>query len=476
MTDPESLLSGLDSAQAAVATAFGGPLAVVAGAGSGKTRAITHRIAYGVASGEFRAGEVLAVTFTTKAAAELRARLVYLGVPAVAARTFHSAALRQARFFWPQVFRSELPPVASDRLGLVAEAMARLRIPNEGQAASELLTEVSWAKVSNVLPQDYPELASAAHREVPGLDAELAGKVLQRYEQVKNARGVIDFDDILLCACALLAENPQVADEVRSTYQHLVVDEYQDVNPLERTLLGLWLGSDPQLCAVGDPLQTIHSFAGASSSYLSGFTAEFPGAEVLRLATDYRSSPQIAEFANRVAQQAGISSGMLLRSQAPPGPEPEVAGAVDEAAEAGIVAEWLREQHRELPWSALAVLFRTRAQADALALALEAAGVPFNVAAAPGPVAEPSAGPEDAVTLATLHSAKGLEWGGVAIAGVQEGTLPHPAAVTEAQLAEEARLFYVGVTRAKSRLLVTWSARRGPGSARRQPSRLLPIP
>ncbi|MCA0294966.1 MAG: ATP-dependent DNA helicase UvrD2 [Actinobacteria bacterium] len=561
--DPAELLAGLDPEQQEVATSFGAPVVVIAGAGTGKTRALTHRIAYGTAVGAFQPNAVLAVTFTTRAAGELRSRLRGLGVPSVQARTFHSAALRQAQYFWPRGYGSQLPAVSDERMSMVAEAARRLRLSPDTSALRDLLTEVSWAKVSNVAPADYAELAPGHGREVAGLDPGQVGRVLGRYEQVKADREVIDFDDILLCAVALLSEHGDIAEEVRATYRHLVVDEYQDVNPVQQNLLDLWWGEGRDHCVVGDPAQTIHSFAGATPSYLTGFAGRFPDAHLVRLVRDYRSSPQVVGLANRVARNTRLGT-VVLESQCEPGPEPRVLPCASENDESVAVARWLVEQHEAgVPWREQAVLYRVHAQSPLFEAALAQAGVPFTVRGGEGfydrpevrqvigtltelarkdpglpcvdacrdvltrigwseqppsgqgrvrerweslaavlalaedvAAAQVEAGQgtadlggfvdeltaraqaehplsSDGVTLSTLHAAKGLEWTAVALVGVQEGTLPLSLAAGPEQVAEEARLFYVGITRARRQLLICWSrSRRGDGG-HRQPSRFL---
>ncbi|MDR1790279.1 MAG: ATP-dependent helicase [Propionibacteriaceae bacterium] len=474
MAKPDALLTGLNEVQAQVASTFGCPVAVIAGPGTGKTRAITHRIAYGALTGALDPGHTLAVSFTTRAAAELRERVAQLGVPQVTAATFHSAALRQARYFWPEVFGTELPQVSADGAGLLAAAVQRQGLELPPSALRAVLGEVSWAKVSNVLPDDYPQLAAQYHREVPEVNAYEVAKLLLRYEQVKAEAGVIDFDDILLCACALLSENPGVRNRVLDQYRHLVVDEFQDVNPLQRTLLDLWLDAkQPDLCVVGDPAQTIHSYAGARADYLKQFPSAFPEAKLFYLDADYRSTRQIVELANRVARHNLIPGAVTLRAEGGAGPQVEVVGHETEAAEADALGAWLASL--DLPWRSTAVLYRARTQAEPIAQALKAQGIPYVVRSEGSTVEDyrPRHHP-DAVTLATLHSAKGLEWEAVAIAGVQEGTLPHALAESEAEIAEEARLLYVGVTRARSRLLLSWAARRQLGSALRRVSPLLP--
>ena len=555
--DPDRILEGLDPEQRRAATALEGPVVVLAGAGTGKTRAMTHRIAYGVATGTFDPTAVLALTFTTRAAGELRERLRALGVGRVQARTFHSAALRQAQYFWPRTYGTELPPVADNRLGLVADALRRDRLQPDTGLLRDVAGEISWAKVSNVAPGEYAALATGRGRAVNGVAPEQVGRVLAHYEAVKAARGVIDFDDILLCTAGLLADDADVAGEVRRTYRHFVVDEYQDVSPLQQALLDLWRGPSEEICVVGDPAQTIHSFAGAQASFLTGFTRRHPDATVVELVRDYRSTPQVVALANAVVR--GHGPGVELRAQRPDGPDPAFAAAASEAAEAGDVAAWLRARHSAgTPWHEMAVLYRIHAQSPALEAALADAAIPFTtrgsegfferaeVRAAlralaatakagtdepPGQALraalaglgftdEPPAGqgtarerweswsalaglgdefarthPEadvaglvdeletraraqhaptgQGVTLSTLHAAKGLEWDAVAIIGAHEGSLPFVLATSPEQVAEERRLFYVGVTRAREHLRVSWSVTRNGGGQRRRQSRFL---
>ncbi|WP_341727885.1 ATP-dependent DNA helicase UvrD2 [Brooklawnia sp.] len=460
----DRVLEGLDAEQRAVATSFGRPVVVLAGAGTGKTRAITHRIAYGAATGALQARHTLAVTFTSKAAAELRHRLAGLGVPRVQARTFHAAALRQLSYFWPRVNGVELPPVANGTFGLIAEAARALPVSIETPLLRDLAAEISWAKVSNVPSERYIELAAKARREVDGLDAEQVASVLLRYEQVKKHRGVIDFDDILLCAIALLHEHPEVADEVRDQYRHFTVDEYQDVSPIQRTLLELWLGERSDICVVGDPNQAIHTFAGAQPAYLTGFTRDHPDAFTLKLRTNYRSTPQVLDAANAL-----IGRDARLRATRDAGPDVEVIPASDEQTEAAATVAWLVDHHRAgMAWNQSAVLYRINAQSEALVDELRAAKVPYAVRDA-----EHQDRSDDAVTLSTIHSAKGLEWEAVAMIGLSDGLLPFIMADTPAAIAEEKRLLYVGLTRARTELRLSWAQGGTVGRGRREPSRFL---
>lgn len=559
------VLAGLDPEQRAVASALSGPVCVIAGAGTGKTRAITHRIAHGVHTGAFDPRRTLAVTFTTRAAGEMRGRLRSLGAEGVQARTFHSAALRQARYFWPQITGADLPEISSSKLPIVGSAASRCRVPTDRTVLRDLASEIEWAKVSNVLPESYVTAAEAAHREVGNVDPESVAKVYAAYEDLKTDRNVLDMEDILLAAVGLLSGHPGVAQQVRSQYHHFVVDEYQDVSPVQQKLLDLWMGERTDVCVVGDPAQTIYSFAGAQPDYLIGFPQRFPGATVVRLFRDYRSTPEVVGVANAVLRAAREAhQGVVLEAQRQPGPKPSFVEHSDELAE----ASWVAGQIAKLvangtPQREIAVLFRVNAQSEAYEQALADAGVAYTVrgaerffdrgevrqaamllraavrttdgapdapdaaaataavlssagwsptppagggqarerweslaalvslaeevvAAKPGATladvvdelearaAAQHAPTADGVTLSSLHSAKGLEWDAVFVVGCHEGTLPLSYAETPAQIEEERRLLYVGVTRAREHLSVSWSLARQPGGrGNRRPSRFL---
>ncbi|MCL8024913.1 ATP-dependent DNA helicase UvrD2 [Nocardioides bruguierae] len=561
---PETLLAALDPEQRQVAETLRGPVRVLAGAGTGKTRAITHRIAYGVASGLYVPTEVLAVTFTTRAAGEMRQRLRTLGAGGVQARTFHSAALRQLRYFWPHVHGTGLPELTESKLGMVAGAARRLRLRLDQATLRDLAGEIEWSKVSNVDPETYPRLAAARGRSVNGLDHETVARVLGAYEEVKRAEGRMDMEDALLLTAGLLAEEERVAAQVRKQYKWFVVDEFQDVSPLQSALLDLWLGGRDELCVVGDPAQTIYSFAGADAAYLRDFGAKFPGTTSVELVRSYRSTPQVVGLANDLLA-GSPSQGVQLRAQREGGPEVAFRPATDEVAEAEEVAARvlaLKKEGRSL--GEVAVLFRINAMSEKFEEALAARGLPYVVrgagrffdrpevreavtrlrgaarsgqvddeplevvhatlaamgwtqqapsargqtrdrweswqalrdqaetflsaAAAEGTedplgalvddldrrAAEQHAPVADGVTLATFHAAKGLEWDVVFCVGLQDGTLPITYAETPTQVEEERRLLYVGVTRARERLELSWSAARNPGGrGTRKPSRFL---
>ena len=543
------MLEALDPEQRQVAEALRGPVRVLAGAGTGKTRAITHRIAHGVAQGVYAPTEVLALSFTTRAAGEMRERLRSLGAPGVQARTFHSAALRQLRFFWPRVHGRDLPELTESKLGMVALAARRQRLSVDQATLRDLASEIEWAKVSNVAPDSYAALARARGRAVSGLEPEVVARAFDAYEEVKRGQGRMDMEDVLLFGAGLLADNEAVAAQVRRQYKWFVVDEFQDVSPLQNALLDLWLGGRDELCVVGDPAQTIYSFAGADARYLREFTQRFPTATSVELVRNYRSTPQVVAAAN--ALLAGTSSkGVDLVAQRPSGAAITYREASDEVAEADAVADRAAALRASgTPASRMAVLLRINAQSERFEEALAARGIPYVVRGAArffdrpevrqaitlvrgaarsgeasGPVAdavvavlsqmghstEPPEGrgevrnrweslqalvdlaadfgrerPEaglgdlvddldrrageqhapvaDAVTLATIHSAKGLEWDAVFVAGMHEKMMPISQAKTPAEVEEERRLLYVAMTRARDELCVSWASAREPG-------------
>ncbi len=559
----DDLLAALDEDQRAVATALTGPVCVLAGAGTGKTRAITYRIAHGVRTGAYRSTAVLAVTFTARAAGEMRTRLRDLGVGGVQARTFHAAALRQLAYFWPQVVGGAVPRIQEYKAPLVAEAAGRLGLDVDRVAVRDLAGEVEWAKVSLVGADDYVRAAAAAGREgAAGHDLTTVARLLSVYEDAKTERGVIDFEDVLLLTVGVLAERPEIAETVRSQYRHFVVDEYQDVSPLQQRLLELWLGDRRELCVVGDAAQTIYSFSGATPRFLVDFPRRYPEAKVVRLVRDYRSTPQVVGLANDVLSRAGrqrTAAAVELVAQRPPGPAVRFEVFDDDEAEARGVADRIRALLAAgTRTSEVAVLYRTNAQSEAVEQALATAGIGYlvrggerffarrevrdavvllrgalrappdrplgeavrDILASAGwapeapaargatrerweslnalvALADDLAGTRDAdlatlvaeleeraaaqhaptvegVALASLHAAKGLEWDAVFLVGVSEGLLPISLAEGDEAVAEERRLLYVGVTRAREHLTLTYGrARNAGGRASRRPSRFL---
>ncbi|MGV9272790.1 ATP-dependent DNA helicase UvrD2 [Streptomyces griseosporeus] len=565
----DAVLEGLDPEQREVATALHGPVCVLAGAGTGKTRAITHRIAYGVRAGVLQPSSVLAVTFTNRAAGEMRGRLRQLGAHGVQARTFHSAALRQLQYFWPKAIGGSMPRIVDRKVQIVADAAAACRLRLDRGELRDVTAEIEWAKVTQTVPADYAPAAAKAGREAPRDPAEIA-RIYSLYEDLKRDRAVIDFEDVLLLTVGILQDRQDVAEQVRAQYQHFVVDEYQDVSPLQQRLLELWLGDRDNLCVVGDASQTIYSFTGATPDHLLDFRVRHPGATVVKLVRDYRSTPQVVHLANGLLAQArgrAADHRLELVSQRPAGPEPVFTEYTDEPAEAEGAARRIRELlDAGVPAAEIAVLFRTNAQSETYEQALADAGVPYQLRGAerffdrpevrkagvalraasrfggndallddvvdlpsqvravlsgegwtPQPpagsgavrerweslaalvnlaqdfaAARPGATLADlvaelderanaqhaptvqGVTLASLHSAKGLEWDAVFLVGIAEGMMPITYARTDEQIEEERRLLYVGVTRARERLFLSWALSRSPGGRpSRRPSRFL---
>jgi len=556
------LLDGLDPEQRAAATAPRGPVCVLAGAGTGKTRTITHRIAHLIRSGHVSAGQVLAVTFTARAAGEMRTRLRSLGVDGAQALTFHAAARRQLRYFWPRVVGDRPWDLLDGKLRFVGQSAHRVGLSTDAEVLRDLASEIEWAKASLVSPDDYPAAAARAQRDTPATPAQLAD-VYRAYEEIKNSAQVLDFDDLLLHTTAVLEEQDEVAREFRDRYRCFVVDEYQDVTPLQQRLLDAWLGGRDDLTVVGDANQTIYSFGGASPRPLLEFTRRFPHAAVVRLERDYRSTPQVVDLANRVigaARNRPAGSRLRLVGQRSAGPEPRFAEFDDEPTEAAAVAARIRYLlDAGVATSEIAILYRVNAQSETYERALAEVGVPYlvrggerffdrrevrqamialrtatgeppgedlvtlvrRVLARVGLTEQPPTGGAakerwdallalvelaeelastvegadlaryvaeleqraaaqhpptvEGVTLASLHAAKGLEWDAVFLVGLAEGTLPiQHADGDESAVEEERRLFYVGVTRVREHLWLSWSLSRHPGGRRhRRRSRFL---
>ncbi|MCX2932075.1 ATP-dependent DNA helicase UvrD2 [Mycobacterium sp. CVI_P3] len=568
-------LTGLDDEQREAVLAARGPLCVLAGAGTGKTRTITHRIAHLVANGHVAAGQVLAVTFTSRAAGEMRARLRAMdaqgtGTPvgSVQALTFHAAARRQLQYFWPRVVGDTGWQLLDTKFAVVAQAASRSRLQVSTDDVRDLAGEIEWAKASLISPEGYAAAVAKVARDIP-LDAEKVAGVYAGYEKLKANRdgiALLDFDDLLLHTAGAIENDPAVAAEFRDRYRCFVVDEYQDVTPLQQRVLDAWLGNRDDLTVVGDANQTIYSFTGASPCYLLDFSRQFPDATVVRLERDYRSTPQVVSLANRVIAAARgrvAGSKLHLIGQREPGPSPTFHEHPDEIAEAAAVARSIKRliESGTAP-AEIAVLYRINAQSEAYEEALTEAGVPFQVrggegffsrqeirqalvalqrAAERGPegelpqivrtVLEPlgltaeaphgtkvrerwealtalaelvddevAARPQldlpaliaelrvradarhppvvQGVTLASLHAAKGLEWDAVFLVGLADGTLPISHALAHGPdseaVEEERRLLYVGITRARIHLELSWALARTPGGRQgRRPSRFL---
>lgn len=378
----EEILDALDPEQREVATALHGPVCVLAGAGTGKTRAITHRIAYGVRVNAYNPSSVLAVTFTARAAGEMRERLRGLGAHGVQARTFHAAALRQLSYFWPQVVGGQIPSLVEQKAPLVGRAARAAGLSPDRLTVRDLASEIEWAKVSLVAPEDYVQVTADAGRPTPaGVERSQVVDVMRAYEDAKTDAVVLDFEDILLLLADVIGRHHEVGDQIRRQYRHFVVDEYQDVSPLQQFLLDQWLGGRQELCVVGDPAQTIYSFAGATPQHLLGFTRTYDDATVVRLVRDYRSTPQVVNLANGLmARRGSADAAIQLVAQRPSGPDPEFVTFDDESAEAAGIADRIaRLIQGGVQASQIAVLYRMNSQSEELEDALSTRGIGYLV-------------------------------------------------------------------------------------------------
>jgi DNA helicase-2/ATP-dependent DNA helicase PcrA len=528
----DEILAALDQEQRAVATAVRGPVCVIAGAGTGKTRAITHRLAYAVDIGIVEPNRILALTFTARAAGEMRARLRALGVPAIAARTFHGAALKQLLYFWPEALGGRFPSLLTSKSAFLGEALDRagITLTKSPAALREISSEIEWAKVLQIPSDEYVEAALANNRAITSrskLNLEDIARTYESYESLKRQERAIDFEDVLLLTVGMLEEVKEIRDRVRDQYRYFTVDEYQDVSPLQQRLLDLWLGKRSDICVVGDPAQTIYSFAGATPAFLLNFTKRFPEAEVIRLSAGYRSTPEIINIANAILRSGEL--GHDLEAVNSHGNQPATSGFKSESEEINSIVESLRLKIESgTKPHEIAVLARTNAQLEDLEKALFGAGIENQIRTAERffersdvramisairsasvlatsdwlselrdllkqfgdgdkyaraiiqlaqelanegidsmraflreleDRAEQNNPPDlPGVTLATLHSAKGLEWEYVYLVGASSRYLPWPGSSTE----EERRLFYVGVTRAKRELNLSYAGEASP--------------
>ena len=536
MAVEDSILAALDPDQRAVALATRGPVCVIAGAGTGKTRAITHRIAYAAAIGTMDPAKVLALTFTAKAAGEMRARLRTLGVPTVAARTIHSAALKQLLFFWPSVFGGRTPDLMTTKTGFLTEAINRAGLSSSLRATNrelmrDIASEIEWAKVSQVGPTDYVNEVSKRMQK-PRVLPEQMVQVYTAYESIKKQELAIDFEDVLLLCAAMLEEEREVRERVQDQYRYFTIDEYQDISPIQQRLINAWLGTRKDICVVGDPAQTIYSFAGATPVFLNSFTQRFPDAEVIRLSTGYRSTPEITFAANELLRHGTMGQELVAFNDH--GSKPIVTGYSDETSEIrGVMNEINALLADGTQPQEIAILARTNAQLKGAEKAMLAQNIPYqvrnterffdrrevrdflkqvrqaSVIPAEGQgwidelrsIAQPYLTGEaidgiaallhlarelddddnfspktlrgylrevedrvqqnnpptmPVVTLATLHAAKGLEWERVFLIGASDGQLPLTNSNGDSAIEEERRLFYVGITRAKADLHISY--------------------
>jgi DNA helicase-2/ATP-dependent DNA helicase PcrA len=587
---PKFLTHDLNPAQREAVETTVGPLCILAGAGTGKTRVISRRVAYAIATGAVHPGHVLVVTFTDKAANEMRERLAALGFPGVQAQTFHAAAFRQLRYFWGRLSDARPPEVLASKAPLLGPLQRSLPGGYKFTAVKDLADELEWAKARRLDPSTYQPAVEAMGR-TPPIPGDLFAGLFRRYERAKERSGKIDFEDMLVRMLEGFETREDVAEEFRGQYRWFSVDEYQDTNPLQQALLEAWLGERRDLAVVGDEDQTIYTFTGATSEYLTGFTRRFPEARVVRLEDNYRSSPEVLALANRLLAATpgrGPDRGKRLVATRPSGPEPTVAAFENAEREVrALVAEVGRLARAGVDLDEVAVLVRTNAQIPPFEEALAAAGIRYQVRGelffrrtevlraigvlrsraaraaggglvdaleaiwferfgfrrdeepdgeearqrhaslvtllgiaerlegpgastpavdGPGPPSEPGAagdgsptagsgadpagvvagmalfleevgrraaqeaeGTGGGVNLLTYHRAKGLEFDAVLLPALEEGLLPIRQASTPAEVAEERRLLYVGLTRARVHLWLSWAARRAGPSGREQP-------
>ncbi|MDP9285472.1 MAG: ATP-dependent DNA helicase UvrD2 [Actinomycetota bacterium] len=514
-------LDGLNPEQRRAAEAVRGPVCILAGAGSGKTTTITRRIAQQVASSAFEPTQIMAVTFTDKAAGELRARLAALGVQRVRAGTFHSAALRQLRHFAPETVGRILP----SKVLVLRQIANGLPPPYKFRPAGDLATEIEWAKNRRVSVARY---RTEAERREPPIPVELMHRVYRDYEKRKEAEGSLDFEDLLELAVQLFERDERVCRTFRTQYRAFTVDEYQDVNLLQQELLEHWLGGRDDLCVVGDDYQSIYAFTGAGPEHLLDVPRRYPSALVVRLEENYRSTPQVLALANRLVPKLG-GAEKILRPTLDDGPEPVVRAFATSEAEGRDIVAAIRSLG--VPLEEVAILCRTNARLTDFEELLHEAHIPFQgasllqrdaarrivrrlerlggvdaeeavraAAVEAGWLAElpeklgdrelvrqtdlarlvalaevfdgdavafvadlrrrfdPGGDSAKGVHLLTLHRAKGLEFHAVFLPRLEEKELPSRQARTAAEIAEERRLLYVGMTRAKRVLWLTWSA------------------
>jgi len=553
----EDLLDNLDEEQRLAAESLVGPTCILAGAGTGKTRTITHRIAYGIAKGYYAANRVLALTYTNRAAGELRSRLRALGAAGVQVKTFHAAALSQLEFFWPQFAGVPAPQVLDSKAKLIGQAATELGLKLDTAALRDFAAEIEWRKYSMLSIEQYADVVSKRPR-IGSLSADQNLLLQEQYEALKIKSQRLDWEDVLILTLGMLRAEPLALSHVHQQYRFFTVDEYQDISPLQHALLDAWMGDHTDLCVVGDPNQTIYSFTGATSDYLRNFDERYEGAKVLQLTHNYRSTKKIVAAANRVV--ADTSSIDPLTSQGDSGDDVRVlqfASVADEAREVALnIRELLSAGAKP---NEIAVLYRVNGQSEMFEAALAEQNVEYQLrggerffnrpeiaramtalraesnsasredkstfelvtdvcrsvgwtarepegagaerdrweslsaliamlAEMPGDptLAQFSAELDErkrsqhepikaAVTLSTIHAAKGLEWSQVFIVGATEGYLPIGYATTPAEVAEEKRLFYVAVTRAKKKLSISWSKRDNNSGRDREPSRFLAV-
>ena len=551
--DPEQILENLDPEQTLAARSLVGPTCILAGAGTGKTRTVTHRIAYGIATGYYAANRVLALTYTNRAAGELRARLRQLGIGAVSVKTFHAAALAQLEYFWPQFAGVPAPSIIQSKSRVIAQVADEAKIRLDAGALRDFAGEIEWRKFSMLSLDEYAQVAKTRDK-VAGLSYEKNLELQKAYEEAKIKAQKIDWEDVLILTLGMLRAEPRALAHVQQQYRFFTVDEYQDISPLQHALLDAWLGNHSDLCVVGDPNQTIYSFTGATSEYLRNFASRYEDATEIQLTRNYRSTQQIVNFANRLTADSDLVEP--LASQGEVGLAPRTIAFATVADECAAIANAIKTKIEQgVKPSEIAVLYRVNGQSEAIENALAQATVDYQVRggerffnrpeiqAAIRAIRAEAVSPTDkglfhavsdicrsmgwqsqqpteqgsarekweslnsllaiteelpagatmmdfakeieerqrsqhepvkaAVTLSTIHAAKGLEWDVVFIMGLTEGYLPITYALTDSAIREEQRLLYVGLTRARRELNLSWARQELTSSREREQSRFL---
>ncbi len=432
----------LDDAQQAIVNTLNGPVVIYAGAGSGKTRALTHRIANGVSNNVYDPEKVLALSFTTRAADEMALRLSAMGIRNIATRTFHSAALRQLKYFWPDAIGGQMPVIVENKFKVM-----NLALPETKNRNKEFISVIESAKTNRLDPDALTNLDHA--------------HAYQKYIDYLDKNHLIDFEDVLMLLVAILEDRPDLLAEVHRAYEWFSVDEYQDVNPLQQSLLDLWLGENDNICVVGDVCQTIYSFAGAKNKYLQEFTDKFPEASVFKLNRNYRSSAEIVEFANNLLaqmpnQKSNVGQLFATRNQVE---TVSVTSYLSEHEEAQSIVDQISKMiENGTKLKDIAVLSRTNTQLEKVAIKLEEKNINYSIQTSEKYSLRTRL--EEKVTLASIHATKGLEWENLFLIGVSDDLIPFVQADGPEEILEELRLFYVAVTRAKNKLSITWSKSR----------------
>lgn len=551
----EALLENLDPEQREAAESLVGPTCILAGAGTGKTRTVTHRIAYGISKGYYSANRVLALTYTNRAAGELRSRLRQLGIGAVSVKTFHAAALSQLEFFWPQFAGVPAPSVLESKARLISQVADAAKIRLDAGALRDLAGEIEWRKYSMLSMDEYAQVAKTRPK-VGGLSPVKNLELQQAYEDAKVKAQRVDWEDVLVLTLGMLRAEPRALAHVQQQYRFFTVDEYQDISPLQHALLDTWLGNHSDLCVVGDPNQTIYSFTGATSEFLQNFGSRYPDANVIQLTRNYRSTQQIVSFANRLTTESTLVEP--LRSEGEIGLAPRMLSFATVSDECAALANTIRTKlDQGVKPSDIAVLYRVNGQSEAIEHALTQAGIDYQVRggerffnrpeiqtairAVRAEAVSPSEKPlyqvvsdicrslgwqtqqptekgsarekweslnsflaitdelaegstvsdfakelderqrsqhepvKAAVTLSTMHAAKGLEWDLVFVVGLTEGYLPITYANTDSEIREEQRLLYVALTRARVELTLSWARRDANSTRDREASRFLAL-